>query len=422
LFQYSAYNQRNNNHILHNVFLQKGGTFINEINNQSYDLNELTTNLQRWSANKQQKQQRLEPFTINGNTYTHLQKTDSFTNQNNEIFTIHELLKHEHKSIYTTYHQSMRYPNKKILLFSESTRRRIIRAAEHYNRPAPLTAETRFFQSIFDFLANYAESAYGFSQQYKSCLWACEYQKELAAAHYLYYGNAQVFKRNSRRIPMAGTSIHTITHISDGLHIKIHRPHTIQHRINEACRFMLLESLDCAKMGEPVNHNIMKAIGFQHFYYYENAYLSISPSYHQYVQAKINEYITELTTPTRKKDTPPPTINEPFDFIDNDEFDLLYENMLFDDLSDAQHQRNIDANELTLQKQLQEKLKDLSVNTVYTRKELEPYISKANFTSAPKYGFLNRVKRGFYIITEKLYADNNVILPDDIDDNYKLEF
>ena len=348
----------------------------------------------------------LEPFTINGTTYKYIENTEKFITDKNTEVTINALLTAEY-SEYKSYYEKLYQLPQKLLMFSESTRRRIIRVAQLYNREPPVTANVIFLTPIFDYLSKYAENVYSFSQQYKSCLWACDNNAELATALYLYYGNVQQLKINNVRIPMAGTSIHTLTKTADGVHIEIHYNHTVQNRLDAACAEISAYYSREKQYNELLNINRLKAIGFKEFYYHSNSYISISNSYHQYIQAKINEFIDNLVNAIDNKEPKYPTVTEPNDFIPNDKFIIGFDELLFSELSAAQENRVEQTAKYKVKEILQEKLprEKFNTDTPYPRKELIKYVNDKNLIAGVTHKYLSKPKYGYYQINKNLYEE-----------------
>lgn len=348
----------------------------------------------------------LEPFTINGTTYTYIEKTEKFKTDTNTEVTIHELLT-RHYPEYKSYYEKLYQLPQKLLLFSESTRRRIIRYAQLYNREPPMNETTAFLTPIFQYLTYHVEDVYNFSQQYKSCLWACDNEKEQAAALYFYYGAVQQLKINNNRVPMAGTSIHTLTKQADGVQIEIHRNHTVQDRLQSACRKIKYAYEDMQRDKKQININQLKAIGFSEFYYHSNSYISISNSYHEYIQFITNEYIDELINAINNAAPQYPTIKEPTDFLDDDNFLLAFDELLFYNQSAAQQNRAEQTAKDKVKETLQKKLPrdKFKIDTPYPRKEFIKYVNDKNLSAGIKHGFLSKPKYNQYFISETLYKE-----------------
>ena len=209
---------------------------------------------------------------------------------------------------------------------------------------------------------------------------------------------------------MAGTSIHTLTKTENGVQIKIHRPHTVQDRLDAACSKIVIEyshnkKFKGTRKEKPLDRRVLESVGMIEFYRHENTYISISSAYHEYVFAKIKEFINELITPTAETIPNPPNISEPTNFLDDDDFLLEFDEFLFSDKTAAQEIRNESNNYYTVKTLLQEKLSTFQIDTPYPRKDLINYINDKNLTAGITHKFLSKPKYGYYQINKTLYEE-----------------
>jgi len=206
---------------------------------------------------------------------------------------------------------------------------------------------------------------------------------------------------------MAGTSIHTLEKQPDGLYITIHRAHTVQNRFEAACsRISNLytshkQYAEDPETYQPLDLNSLKAAAFSEFYYHAKSYISISPAYHEYVQAKINEYIEQLTN-ALNSDIIIPDVAEPTDFLDSTSFHLPFSDLLFSKSSYSMQERSFNARSSVVKNLLLERLSHFKRDTPYSRKELVKYTSDETLKSGVKFGFLEKAEKyGHYIIKLK---------------------
>lgn len=346
-------------------------------------------------------EQELLTFTYNGISYVHIENTESFAIDGDESnpITALSLMKAAEPDIVKSLYTKIE-PPPDLFKFGKATRRKVVRAAQLYYHEPPIDQRVLSFVNFFKYLSSSPRigPCFAINHYYAASLWATGYSEELATALMLYYGWPPDFQK----IPMAGTSIHRIEKKPEGILITVCRSHTIEARLQAACAEIVAHFLSPTNQYPPTPEDLIK-IGMPAFYTYNKTNISISAEIHTAIQNKMVNFIENLTNALANEIPEYPTIDDPDDFIEDGEYYFDYADFHFlEEATSAQYKQRLDNNAMEVKKTLQKRLINVPRNELIKKKDLGQYLNDKNCTSGVKYGFLEKPKYGYYIITSKL--------------------
>lgn len=289
-------------------------------------------------------------------------------------------------------------PPPEYYLLGNSSRRKIIRAVQYHFNPPPVLPETNQFIEMFDYLSSNIKDHWGVQEQYSSCRWVVNQNRELAASMLIHFGWAQ-----RDREPMAGSSIHRLTIVPQGIYVEIMNNHTFNQRLTAACEKIKIEYDHGERLSidDPRRPNLasLTTIGMKEFRFHSGFYCSIPAEYNQSAKGKMVAYIEALRNKLKTEDPEMPTIEEPDDILPTQSFTLKWEDFEFQDgLSYAQTQRNRSAAANQCLKSIQPKLDHLPQGPSHLYRRGDLPIDKNRLVAAKKHGFMSQPKYGHYIL------------------------
>ena len=337
----------------------------------------------------------IQSFNLNDTIYTAIPNEERlYTANPKETMTVLQVMKKEFLHNKKSYYQKI-IPPDEIYLLGDSSRRKILRAAQLNHRTPPITEETKQFTSFFHYFLYNLENRWEVSQQYSSCRFATNFEDdELATSLLLHYGWL-----SDSGILMCGSSIHKITIIDEGILINIEYNHYVQERFNAACGAVDVEINRRIMRQKALKQSELLGIGLRKFFYFKESYISIPNDYRSSIIDKLKLYISETINALSISKIEVPTIDEPYNMIADDEILLKWNDFQFvDGATEAQQQQRIDNNRHAVLITLRLKIGHLPNGATFKRAELLPFLNDYNLTSGKKYGFLTQPKHGQYII------------------------
>lgn len=284
-----------------------------------------------------------------------------------------------------------------------SSRFKIIRAAElHYQTP-PIDTPAKAVLPLFEYFQLHTTQRQFTLSQYNQIRWALNYSDDLlAASAYLRFGQISYASTGP---PFRLPSIHKLTQMPNGIMCTVDADHTLQDRMDYACRQILEAHL--YNMSHAVQPSLPRyfSIGCAAFYSYRKSYVTLPPEMNQSIKGRILAYCDELLNKFggNPEDVLPPEMYDPEEWLDSSEsFFLSWDQFNFTTKATPSQiqQRKDNGRDICLQA-LSRRLipANLDPKKEYTRKELSQYLSMDNFTTGVKQGFLTRVGFGKYVLT-----------------------
>lgn len=389
---------------------QKGGPTLPTSNEIFGPLASLADAIDAWErAAEEATSKEPKRFTFNGTTYEHIPGTETFKlpgtplDENGnpiETLTALQIMKQQFPNTRSLYRRIV--PTKSaedMFLLGDSARFKIMRAVQlHYITP-PVTAATKVFTPLFNFLSEGVEDHWMVQQQYSSCKWASPKDQELATSMLLHFGWVQKFPNHR----LSSCCIYQMRRADDGIHFIISEPHSFNDRLFAGCTRAHAVSEAFKARNKHAPYDLLFKEACRVFFSYNRYYISMTSDYRQAVMNKIQAFCLRLTN-ALAADEPPlyPSIDQPENIFEVQydsygepyEYILKWEDFILEDKSTTamkeQRQANADNN---FAKSFLEKIKKLNPEQEYSSSELRELLFPRTFKKACDAGYFVQTRR-----------------------------